>query len=567
MNELFIQLSLVLGIALVVSLIMKALRQPLIIGYIITGIIVGPAATGMLDYSGPLEAFSHIGIALLLFIVGLSLKPRVVREVGKVAILTGLAQILFTTIIGYFICQALGFEQIVSFYLALAFSLSSTIIIFRLLYTKEEQDTLYGRITIGFLLVQDLVAILFFIVLSSTAKMGSGDFIPFLVLTVAKVVLVILGLYLLMKYVTPKIDKMFADNSEMLFIFAIGVCFVISTIFYELGFSLELGALIAGFMLSMSPYQREIASKIQTLRDFFLIIFFISMGSHIVVNDIASYLPLIIIFSLFISIGNPIILMLVMRAMRYTMKTSFLAGVTVSQISEFSLIILAMGVTMGHLPESILAPATLIGLITIGMSTYFISYNNQMYDNFFGKYLERYFTEKRSRKEKSLLKKHYSVILFGCHIMGTGLIKQLAKAKTKFLAVDHDPTLIDSLTEKNIECLFGSAEDINFLDSIPMAKAKMVMSTIPSVDVNLSLLSYLKKKKKNFNFIAVANHFHDADRLYKKGATYVIMPPYLGRRFMVDLYNRNKLLVSKYKQERKKHLEDLKYVDELEQFF
>ena len=233
---------------------MKLLKQPLVIGYIITGIIVGPSVTGIIPHEGLLEAFSHIGIALLLFIVGLGLRPSVIKDVGKVATITGLAQIFFTTIGGYFIARILGLAPLVSFYVSLAFALSSTIIILRILYDKKEQDTLYGRITIGFLLVQDMVAMFFLIVLSAFSNFSEGEIISSLFILAGKIALTILGIYLLLKFVVPHVDRIFANNKEMLFIFGLGVCFVMASVFYKLNFSLELGALVAGIMLSVSPY-------------------------------------------------------------------------------------------------------------------------------------------------------------------------------------------------------------------------------------------------------------------------------------------------------------------------
>jgi len=565
MHEIFIQLSITLGLALVLSLVMKILKQPLIIGYIVAGIIVGPAVTGMVVQTEGLEAFSHMGIALLLFIVGLGLRPKVIKEVGKVAVMTGLAQIIFTSIVGYFIALALGFTSIIAFYLSLAFSLSSTIVIIRLLYKKEEQDTLYGRITIGFLLVQDLVAILFFIVISSTSTIGSGSFITTIITLLVKVVIVIFALYLLMKYITPKIDRLFASNNELLFIFSIAVCFVVSTIFYKLDFSLELGALVAGVMLSLSPYQREIANRLSSLRDFFLIIFFITMGAQIQPDNLENSFLMIVIFSLFIIIGNPIILMLVMRMMKYTTKTSVFAGLTVSQISEFSLIILAMGVSYGHIPESIMTSATIIALITITVSTYFITYNHQIYKKA-KPYLQKLLSDKKSKKELTDIKLNFNVVLFGCHIMGGGLVNQMRKMKTKFLAIDHDPGIIQAMQDKHVPCIYGSADDSSLLDTIGIAKAKLVISTIPEYDINSYLISYLKRKKKRFHFVCVSNHYAEAEKLYKLGATYVIMPPYLGRKYVVDLFSKNKFDGKKYKDERGNHIFDLQYLEDEDKY-
>ena len=560
MPEVIFQLSITLGIVLIMSLIMKFLRQPLIIGYIITGIIVGPVVTGIISEKETLEAFSHIGIALLLFIVGLGLKPKIIREVGKVAVITGIGQVIFTTVGGFLIAKLLGFTDIVAGYLALSFTLSSTIIILRLLYSKGEQDSLYGRISIGFMLVQDLVAMLMFLVLSSTANLGSGSYLSIVFILVAKFLAVSFALYILMKYITPRFDKIFAENKEMLFIFAIGVCFVISTAFFKLGFSLELGALAAGVILSVSPYQREIASRIESLRDFFLIIFFIVMGANISVSDFKNNLPMVLIFSTFVLLGNPIIMTLIMRRMKYTIRTSFLAGLTVSQVSEFSLILIGMGVGLGHIDSSILGPVTLVGLITITVSSYFISYNHQIF-KFFKPVLHKLFNDKHAKVEVLDEVEEVEVILFGSHVTGGGLIKQFKKEKTKYIVIDHDPKIVADLSEKGIPIVFGSADDSELLDSISVKKLKMVVSTVPDYDINSFLLQYFKKRKRGLNLICITNKYHDAKRLYKQGATYVIMPPYLGQRFITDLFKKNKLDKKKYTREKSKHIVDSQYIE------
>lgn len=560
MTEVFIQLGIVLGITLIMSLAMKLLKQPLIIGYLLTGLIAGPSVTGIIPEGGALESFSHIGIALLLFIVGLGLRPSVIKEIGRVAVITGLAQIIFTTFIGYFIALALGFNSLVSFYLSLAFALSSTIIVLRLLYNKQEQETLYGRITIGFLLVQDIVAMIFFIVLSASTTIGSGDFASAIFILLGKMALVFLGVYILLRFVIPHVDRIFAENREMLFIFSLGTCFALASIFYKLNFSLELGALAAGVILSVSPYQREIAVRIQSLRDFFLIIFFVVIGANINLADLQGSWTFIIVFSIFILIGNPLILILVMRAMRYTTKTSFFTGLTVAQISEFSLIIIAMGIGFGHLPANILGPSTVIGIITIAASTYFITYNHQIY-RFFHRPLHAIFPDINRKKEFEKVDAKYDVIVFGSHRLGGGLVRQMRRMKVRFIVVDHDPDVIRVLNEKKIPCLYGSADDPDLIDALPDKKTKLVISTIPEFDVNMTLLSHVKQFHRHVNVICIANHPSHAEKLYRAGATYVIMPPYLGRRFMVDLFKKNKLDHKKYRQERKKHIFDLPCLD------
>jgi len=560
MPEAFLQLSITLGIALVLSLAMKFLRQPLIIGYILTGVIVGPLVTGLISERSTLEAFSHIGVALLLFIVGLGLKPTLIREVGKTAVIAGISQIALSVILGFTTAHFLGFDTITCLYLGFVLAFGSTIIILRFLFNKDEQDTLFGKITIGYMLVQDVVAMILFLLLSSSQSMGSGNYIHVLLLLIGRFVIICFALYLIIKFVTPRIDHIFAENKEMLFIFSLAMCFVVATIFYKIGFSLELGALAAGVLLSVSPYQREIAMRIQSLRDFFLIIFFIVMGSNINIADVKTFIAPIVAFSIFVLIINPIVMTVVLRLMKYTARTSFLAGISMSQISEFSLILIGMGVGFGHLDAKLLGPITFVGLITIAVSSYYINYNHSFY-RVLKPFLHRILLEKNGAKEAATIKEKADLIMFGCHITGGGLLSVLDKQKLKYILVDHSPETVRTLNRKGLPVIFGSADDTDLLDSLPKDGLKMIISTIPDYDVNISLLNYFKKKKPNINFICVSHHVRDAERLYFEGATYVIMPPYLGRRFIADVFSKFKMDKKKYRIEKERHLRDFERID------
>ncbi len=557
MISIFIQISLVLGVAVAISLIMRLLRQPLIIGYIITGIIVGPAVFGIVQKGDALESFAHIGVALLLFIVGLGLHPKMIREVGGVAIVTGLGQIIFTSVIGWVIAIMLGYTPLVALYIAIAFTFSSTIIILRLLYSKEDQDTLYGRIAIGFLLVQDFVALVMIIFLASS-RGGATDIQLFLATILLKVLIVTAAVVLLIKFIVPLADKALAQSRELLFIFAIGTCLIFASLFNYLGFSQELGALIAGVILSFSPYHREIATRLQPLRDFFLITFFIVLGAGMHFGDISTSWLMIAVFSVFILIGNPLIVFIIMTRMGYSKRTGFFAGLTVAQISEFSLILLAMGAEVGHIPAVILGPATMVGLITIGISSYMITYNHTLY-----RWLEGFLTflapAKKPRREMGLPRmKKLDVLVLGAHRLGGGIIKILKKMRVKFLVVDHDPQVISFLEKSKIPSLFGSADDAAFLDQIQLKDTKLIISTIPDFETNNFVVQYAKRRAPHANVICVANHSSHAKDLYAAGATYVVMPPYLGRKYIIDLVRRNKLNTKKYHHERAHHVKDLK---------
>ncbi|MDD4995382.1 MAG: cation:proton antiporter [Patescibacteria group bacterium] len=559
MSAIFIQLSLVLAVAVAASLIMRLLRQPLIIGYIITGIIVGPMVLGLVRQGDSIEAFAHIGVALLLFIVGLGLHPKMIRDVGGVAVVTGLGQIIFTTVIGWVIGVLLGYASLTALYLAFAFTMSSTIIILRLLHAKEDQDTLYGRIAIGFLLVQDFVAMIVFMVLASARGGGPPEM---LILSVfLKIVVVVAVLLMLVKFIVPLIDRFLAPSSELLFIFAISVCFIFASLFEYFDFSRELGALVAGLALSFSPCHREMATRLKPLRDFFLVAFFIVLGAGMSLVDIEKSIPMIVFFSAFILIGNPLIVYLIMTCMGYTKKTSFFAGLTVAQISEFSLILLGMGVSLGHIPASIVGPATVVGVLTIGISTYMIMHNHTLY-----RILERFLSflapwHKPTREKGAAFRpKKIDVLVLGSHRLGGGIVNMLKELKVNFLVIDHDPLVIHALEKQKVPAVFGSADDISFLDHLPLKETRLIISTIPDVETNEFLVHYAKTAAPAANVVCVANHASHAKNLYDAGAAYVVMPPYLGRKYIIDLVKRNRLDPSKYREEKACHIKDLRYI-------
>ena len=293
--SIFVELSIIFIIALVVASIMRMLKQPLIIGHILTGIIVSSYFLDVIKSVDSIATFAQIGIALLLFMVGLNLNPKMIKDVGKVSLITGVGQVIFTSIIGFFIGKLLGFSTIVSVYVAIALTFSSTIIIMKLLADKGDLETLYGRIAIGFLIVQDLIVILILMVVASIP--AGLNFTALLLGTLYKGAGVLLLLYFVTVYVFPRISKFIARSQEFLLLFSVGWCFAIAAIFYHLNFSIEAGALLAGISLSVTPLRYGISSKLKPLRDFFIILFFIMLGSQMVFTNIGQYIIPIIIFS------------------------------------------------------------------------------------------------------------------------------------------------------------------------------------------------------------------------------------------------------------------------------
>ncbi|MGM5483981.1 MAG: cation:proton antiporter [Nanobdellota archaeon] len=554
--EIFVELSIILAITLFIAGFLKFLRQPVIIGYILSGIIVGPIFLNIIDSKNTLTTFSQIGIALLLFFVGLNLNPKVIKDVGKIALITGLGQVIFTAGIGFIISFLLGFDVITSIYISIALAFSSTIIIMKLLSDKRDLETLYGKIAVGFLIVQDFIAIFMLLLISS---LNNGQSITTMaVSTVLKGILGVIILFLLTMHVLPKIVKFIAKSQEFLLLFSISWCFIVATVFYYLNFSIEAGALLAGITLSMSPYHFEISSKMKPLRDFFLILFFIMLGSQMVFNNILQNVDIILGFSFFVLIGNPIIVMTLMGILGYTKRNGFLAGLTVAQISEFSLIVLTMGVNTGHISKEILSLITVVGLITFTGSTYMILYSNKIYP-IISPYLSIFERKGKKKDEHKYHKKdNHEIILFGYNRIGFDILESLNKIKKKFLIIDYNPETIIKLSKEGYDCIYGDANDSEFLNEINLRKAKMIISTIPSIDTNLLIINKIKESNKKAIISVVSHQINEAERLYEEGATYVIMPHFLGGKHFSTMIEKNKLSMSNFLEEKIAHIEHLK---------
>jgi len=554
MENIFIEIAVILLVAFIIAYIIKLFNQPIIIGYIIAGIIVSPFLLKMGGSTEILEIFSEFGVAFLLFIVGLHLNPKVIKEIGISSLVVGLGQILTTFGITFVISKyLLNFGTTASIYFGVALAFSSTIIIMKLLSDKKQLDSLFGKISIGVLILQDLVAVGVLMFISSIAGSGHNGEIGFLGLLMG---LALIGLLFLMgNYVLPGILKTVAKSQEMLFLFSICWCFVLAGLFSYIGFSMEIGALVAGVILSVSPYSTEISAKIRPLRDFFLILFFIILGLKIQISDFGKIIFNVLIFSGIALILKPLILMFLMKSFGYTKRTNFLVGTTLAQISEFSLIVLGLGLSVGHILPVELNTMILTLVVTILLSSYMIIYSEKFY-NKLSRYLN--FFEKKQIRKKADMEIKYDTILFGYNRIGYSILNTLKKIDKKYLVVDFNPDTINKLKKFNIPALYGDVYDADFLDELKLRSLDLAVSTIPDVETNKLLIESIRNVNKGAVIILRAHTIEDSLKLYKAGANYVLTPHFLGGEYVAKMIKHSKTGDEDYSIERKRHIKMLK---------
>ncbi|PIZ95359.1 MAG: hypothetical protein COX81_00970 [Candidatus Magasanikbacteria bacterium CG_4_10_14_0_2_um_filter_37_12] len=532
MENIFLQISIVLGVTVSIAFVMRMLRQPLIVGYIVAGLIAGPLFLDVIHGGDDLfEAFAQFGIVLLLFVVGLSLNFQYIRRVGKAVLICGLTQFFITVLVGLGLMHLMNFSFISSLFVAIAISFSSTIVVIKLLSEKEDLESMYGKFVIGLLIVQDLIAIIVMIFLN-TAYIGSSVWYETLVIIFGKGLLLSWVVFLLAKFVLPLLVEKVAKSSEFLFVFTIAWCFGVASLVYWSGFSIEIGAIIAGVSLGASQYQQLISSRIRPLRDFFIVLFFIVLGSELQLADITIALKPALILSIFILVVDPFILYFVMRKLRYTRRNSFLAGITAAQISEFGFILTFKGQEVGLLYGSELAILAITALVTITISSYLIEYNEQIYQSI-SPFIKKF--GKKEKEDKEEKKKIYDVWVFGYHRIGWKICEALKEKGVSFAVVDFNPDIIDRLKHRGINCYFGDAADVEFLEGLSLEKSKMVISTIPEPDDQLTLVKHIRKMTKKTLIIANLYHNTFLDDLYEAGTDYVMMPHLLGGRWISDI--------------------------------
>ncbi|MEP7765085.1 cation:proton antiporter [Sanguibacter sp. 25GB23B1] len=495
MESTFQMTAAVLAVAAVVGLLANRARQPLIVAFIAVGVIVGPSALGWVEQNEPLELFAQMGIAVLLFLVGLKLDLHLVRTTGRVAVITGLGQVVFTSVIGYALAIMLGMEPVTALYVAIALTFSSTIIIVKLLSDKRELDELHGRIALGFLIVQDIVVVLLMIVLSSFSGDYEGSVGVRILLVAAQGMALLVGLAILMRWVLPRLMALVAGSQELLIVFAVAWAVSVAAVGDWLGFSIEVGAFLAGFALASTPYRESLASSLAGLRDFLLLFFFIELGSQLDFAEIGSQVPAAIALSVFVLIGNPLIVLVIMGLMGYPKRVSFLAGLAVAQISEFSLILVALGLDLGHIGSEAVGLVTLVGMVTIGTSTYLIIYSHEIFERLSP--LLGIFERRRTLAAPPPDLPPVDVIVYGYGRYGRHIVRRLADDGQHVLVVDWDPFARTDLAapeaSERVRIIFGDAEDPEFPASLPLASARWVVSTIPQVDVNRVLASALQR--------------------------------------------------------------------------
>ncbi len=492
-----------LGVITVCAAVMVALgrmvRMPAIVVYLLCGVVLGPV-TGLIETTDGLDLVSEFGIALLLFLVGLELSFEKIKDVGKVAILAGIGQVVFTAAGGYALCWLLDFTFMEALFLATGLTFSSTVVVVKLLDEKGELNSLYGRIAVGIFLVQDMVVILILTFLAGMGTTEAGAKVDGwavgmgLLKAFGGMALLFVLSMLASKYLLPRPFKWAARSPDVLLVWSIFWCFALVFAAHEFGLSLEVGAFLAGMSLAQLPYNEDLRRRVHPLMNLFIAVFFVMLGVKVEAGGALSNWWPTLVLSLFVLIGNPLIFIAIIGKMGYGRKTAFLTSVTVAQISEFSFIFAGMGMSMGLIGADILSITAMVGVITIAISSYMIIYNHGLYAWALKAGLLRWkFLDGKPEITDRIVHagEHLEghVIVVGMNTLGRALVRRLVEKGEDVLAVDTDPAKLEGLPGK---ALLGSVGYLSVLQEAGYSRAKLIVSALQIEETN-DLLAYRAK--------------------------------------------------------------------------
>jgi len=525
MQEIYL-LALVISLASILSILFRKLDQPLIVSYLLTGAILSLFHIVRPEQLAFLRFLPDIGLAFLLFLVGMELDLREFKQLGKHVIWASVTQVFVSSVLLFFVLINFGLQAPAALVTAISLSFSSTILVVKLLLEHKQLSSLHGKLSVGILLLEDLLAILLLMFLAIVGEGKQFNLLALLAVIAKGAFLIWFSLFAGRKLL-PALFKTTAENFELLVLTAIGWCLIFVSVSSLMGFSIGIGAFLAGISMAQSVYRGVISGKIKPLRDFFIMIFFIDLGIGLSFSQIKDFLPLSFFLLFYACVIKPVIFYFVFIWLRFRARTAFQSAIQLSSISEFALIILFLITKSGLINPNFASPLIFAAVFSFVFSSLLITYDRKIYHSFkpLLKKLERSKTFSIDFLPSPETQFSDHAVLVGVHHSGSIVLRSLQRFfENNLLAVDFNPDIISSLKDSGVSCVYGDIGDIDILDKLNLKEAKLVISTIRFLPDNLALLDSLEKIQSPAIVIVAAADSKDAVVLYERGAHHVSIP-------------------------------------------
>jgi Kef-type K+ transport system membrane component KefB len=516
--------------AWVVAVASHALKQPLLLAYLVAGFAVGPHGFKWVTDAQDIQIISEIGLALLLFMIGLEIDLKKMLSAGRVITLTAAAQILGCLLLGWLVFDWLGpaRNRLEALYLGVAAAMSSTVIIVKILYDKRELETLAGRITIGVLVLQDIAVILFLAIQPNLKNPAIGP----LAQAVGNVILLLSVAFLASRFVLPPLFKAVARLPELVLVGALAWCFAMAGFAAWLGLSTAMGALIAGVMISTFPYTLDVVAKVTSLRDFFVTLFFVGLGMAIPVPTLG-YVLWAIFFCLFLIGSRLVTVFPVLYFLRQGYRVSLLPAINLCQMSELSLVLLALGRANGDVSEHVVGIAVFSFALLAVDSTYAIFKNDYILQRAVPWLDKVGFRDlARAASADDGAEKPKRICLLGFSWTASSLLEEISHERPDLLPqlviVDFNPNVYQKLRARGVRVVYGDITQRDTLHHAGVPHAEVIICSLPNMVLkgadNLRMLRQLRELNPQAKIVVHAELLSDIPALYAAGAGYVTAP-------------------------------------------
>ncbi len=535
MHELLRDITLSILFAWMFGLLAHFFRQPLILAYLIGGFIIGPFGVGWVRSQESIATISELGLIFMLFMIGLEIDLKKIVRAGRVILFAAGVQIVGGCLLGVLFFTALGvgfgaghFDVI---YLSIACALSSTVIIVKVLYEKRELDTLPGRITLGVLVLQDISAILFLAVQPSLAELQPAV----ILLSIARVGALVATALILSRYVLPRLFHQIARRPELVLLGALAWCFLIGEIAERLQLSREMGSLVAGVSLSTFPYALDVTAKVTTLRDFFITLFFVSLGMTIPIPN-GSVIGLALALAAFTVASRLLTTFLPLYLMKQGLRASILPALNLAQISEFSLVVIQTGIAAKHVTMQTANAASFAFAILAVLSTFVIARSDWI-TRWAIAWLKQIGLRDLDSGEKPVEHddRHGAarrIVILGFFRAASALLSEIERRDRSLLdqitVVDFNPDVFRNLADRGLHVIYGDISNVDTLVHAGVGNAQIIILSVPDALLkgadNEKLVRHVRALNPTAKIISTADVLASVDDLYAAGADYVTVP-------------------------------------------
>jgi monovalent cation:H+ antiporter-2, CPA2 family len=529
MDHLQLVVDLVLAVlaAFVGGVVAQRLGQPVILGYLLAGVAIGPFTPGPSADVHSVQVLAEIGVAFLMFALGAEVSLPELRRLGRVTVLGGTLQILLTMGLGPLLAPLLGLSLIQGVFLGALLALSSTVVALKVLMARGQLQALHGRVALGILIVQDLAVVPMVVVLPALAS-GGQDVGPMLLLTAAKAAAVLVGAYFVGSRVVPWVFGHVAlSRSRELFLLGIvGLALGSATVTQLAGLSLAFGAFLAGLAVSETEYRTQVVADVLPLRDLFASLFFVSVGMLINLAELATQAGPIVLVSTVAIVGKVVIVTALVTLLGMPGRVALPAGLAIGQVGEFSFLLAQIGADAGAIPRGVYDLTLATALVTIVLTPFLLRLSPWLLAR-----LERlpglgarFAAPVEGDADAAGLRRHTVICGFGR--VGRELADALEKRKFRYLVIEYNPQIVQALRARGVPVVYGDAANPAVLEHAHLEHARLMAVLIPDASVTETAIRHARTAHPHLDLVARAADAEHVRRLQQAGATDVVQPEF-----------------------------------------